>query len=55
VLADRDGVVFVPRERAAEVVAFAERIVTREEQMADAVLAGEPVSAVMHDTEFPAP
>ena len=55
VLADRDGVVFVPRERAAEVVAFAERIVAREERMAAAVLAGEPVTAVMHDTEFPAP
>ena len=55
VLADRDGVVFIPRGRAADVIAFAERIVAREEQMAAAVLAGEPVTAVMHDTRFPAP
>lgn len=55
VLADRDGVVFIPRERAAGVIAFAERVVAREEQMAAAVLAGEPVTAVMHDTRFPAP
>jgi regulator of RNase E activity RraA len=55
VLADRDGVVFIPRDRAAEVIAFAERIVAREEQMAAAVLGGEPVTAVMHDTKFPVP
>jgi regulator of RNase E activity RraA len=55
VLADRDGVVFISRERAADVIAFAERIVARERQMAAAVLAGEPVTAVMHDTKFPAP
>jgi regulator of RNase E activity RraA len=55
VLADRDGVVFIPRERAADVIAFAGRVVAREEQMAAAVLAGEPVTAVMHDTKFPVP
>jgi regulator of RNase E activity RraA len=55
VVADRNGVVFVPAARAAEVLAFAERIVAREEQMAAAVLAGEPVTTVMHDAEFPVP
>jgi regulator of RNase E activity RraA len=55
VVADRSGVVFVPAGRAAEVLAFAERIVAREEQMAAAVLAGEPVTTVMHDAEFPVP
>lgn len=55
VIADRDGVVFIPRQRAAEVIEFALRIVAREEQMATAVLAGEPVSTVMHDTRFPVP
>ena len=55
VLADRNGVVFIPLRRAAEVIAFAERVVAREEQMAAAVLAGEPVTAVMHDTRFPVP
>jgi regulator of RNase E activity RraA len=53
VIADRNGVAFIPAGRAAEVVAFAERIVAREETMAAAVLAGEPVTSVMHDTKFP--
>jgi regulator of RNase E activity RraA len=55
VIADCDGVVFIPADRAAEVLTFAERIVAREEQMAAAVLAGEPVTAVMHDAKFPVP
>jgi regulator of RNase E activity RraA len=53
VVADCNGVVFIPRAKAEEVVAFAERIVAREELMAAAVLGGEPVSTVMHDTKFP--
>jgi regulator of RNase E activity RraA len=53
VIADRDGVAFIPRDRAADIVTFAERIVAREETMAAAVLAGEPVTSVMHDTSFP--
>lgn len=53
VIADRNGVAFIPAGRAADVVAFAERVVAREETMAAAVLAGEPVTSVMHDTKFP--
>lgn len=55
VVADSNGVVFVPADRAAEIIAFAERVAAREELMVAAVLGGEPVSAVMHDTQFPAP
>jgi regulator of RNase E activity RraA len=54
VLADRNGVVFVPADRIAEVLAMAARIAEREQEMAAAVRAGEPVAQVMHDTAFPA-
>lgn len=54
VVADADGVVFVPLEHASDVIEMAERISAREQRMADAVNAGEPVSAVMHDSKFPA-
>jgi regulator of RNase E activity RraA len=53
VLADRNGVVFVPSGRAADVVTLAERIVARETAMAEAVRAGRPVGEVMHDSKFP--
>ncbi|GIG91997.1 RraA family protein [Plantactinospora endophytica] len=53
VLADRNGVVFVPAAEAERVVALAERIVRREEGMAEAVRAGQPVDQVMHDSKFP--
>lgn len=53
VVADGNGVAFLPGERAAEIVEFAERIVAREAAMADAVAAGRPVSDVMHDSQFP--
>jgi regulator of RNase E activity RraA len=53
VLADRNGVVFVPRADAEPVLALAERVVAREQIMADAVRAGQPVTDVMHDTKFP--
>ncbi len=53
VLADRNGVVFVPRAHAGAVLELAERIVARESAMADAVRAGQPVTEVMHDTRFP--
>lgn len=53
VLADRSGVVFVPRDRAEDVLTLAERIVAREAAMADAVRAGRPVGEVMHDSRFP--
>jgi regulator of RNase E activity RraA len=53
VLADRNGVVFVPAAELDRVVALAERIVTRENAMADAVRSGQPVTEVMHDSKFP--
>jgi len=53
VLADRNGVVFVPAAELDRVVTLAERIVARESAMADAVRAGQPVTEVMHDTKFP--
>jgi regulator of RNase E activity RraA len=53
VLADRNGVVFVPADRAADVITLAERIVARETAMAEAVRAGKPVGEVMHDSRFP--
>jgi regulator of RNase E activity RraA len=53
VLADRNGVVFIPAAELERVVTLAERIVAREAAMASAVLAGRPVSEVMHDSKFP--
>ena len=47
VIADGSGVVFVPAERAGEVVAAAEEIAAREAEMARAVLAGASVVDVM--------
>jgi len=53
VLADRNGVVFVPAAAADRVLDLAERIVAREAAMAEAVGAGQPVTDVMHDSRFP--
>ncbi|RGE18960.1 RraA family protein [Leucobacter sp. wl10] len=53
VIADENGVVFVPADRAGEVVELAERLVRREAEMAEAVERGESVVAVMHDSRFP--
>jgi len=53
VLADSNGVVFVREEYIERVLALGERIVAREAGMAEAVLAGQPVSEVMHDSRFP--
>ena len=53
VLADTNGVVFVPAARIGEVLSLAERIVAREAGMAEAVRSGQPVSDVMHDSRFP--
>lgn len=47
VLADASGVVFVPRARAEDVVALAERIVNKELRMSVDIEAGRPVSEVM--------
>jgi regulator of RNase E activity RraA len=54
VLADRNGVVFVPAAHLERVLALAELITVREAAMADAVRAGQPVTEVMHDSRFPA-
>ena len=54
VIADRCGVVFVPQDRIAEVVALAERIARRQQRMVEAVRAGRSVAEVMHDKEFDA-
>ena len=53
VFADQNGVVFIPAAELDRVVALAERIVARESAMAEAVLAGNPVTEVMHDSKFP--
>ena len=54
VLADQNGVAFVRAEDLEKVITLAERIVAREQNMAEAVKAGQPVTEVMHDSKFPA-
>jgi regulator of RNase E activity RraA len=54
VLADQNGVAFVRAEDLEKVITLAERIVVREQNMAEAVKAGQPVTEVMHDSKFPA-
>lgn len=54
VIADWNGVVFVPASDAFRVVGLAERITRREAGMADAVRSGRNVAEVMHDSQFPA-
>lgn len=54
VIADRCGVVFVPRDRIEEVLALGERIAQRQQRMVDAVRAGRSVTEVMHDKQFEA-
>lgn len=53
VIADRNGVVFIPARQAGAVLALAEQIVAREAGMAEAVRNGQPVTEVMHDRRFP--
>ncbi|WP_119696290.1 RraA family protein [Microbacterium halotolerans] len=53
VIADGNGVVFVPAARAEDVIGMAELIAAREWRMATAVDVGEPVTDVMHDSKFP--
>lgn len=53
VVADVNGVVFIPAGEVDRVVALAQRIVDREERMAEAVRSGRDVSEVMHDSRFP--
>lgn len=52
VVADASGVVFLRRDRAAEVVELATAIAAREAAMAEAVRAGASIVEVMHDTRF---
>lgn len=52
-IADRNGVVFFAADTAERVIALAERIVAREQEMAAAVRSGRSVVTVMHDTAFP--
>lgn len=47
VIADGSGVVFVPRDRAAEVLAMAEKIARREQLMAAALRDGAAITEVM--------
>lgn len=47
VLADNSGIVFVPQARADEVIAVAESLSDREQQMLQRIRNGEAVSAVM--------
>ena len=47
VIADWSGVVFVPRDRAEDVIGQAEDLARREAAMAEAVRAGKPASEVM--------
>lgn len=54
VIADQSGVVFVPQERAEEVIATAERIAEREAKMVEAVRAGKSVVEVMAESQFEA-
>lgn len=54
VIADRCGTVFVPAERIEEVLELGERIDRRQRLMVQAVRAGQPVSEVMHDSQFEA-
>ena len=52
VIADGSGVCFIPSERAEEVIAAAEDIVRREEQMAEAVRRGMSIVDVMTDFNY---
>jgi regulator of RNase E activity RraA len=53
VIADRNGVVFIPAAEAERVISLAERITAREATMAAAVRSGQQVGQVMHDNQFP--
>lgn len=54
VIADWNGVVFISAAAAAQVIALAERIASREAAMSEAVRSGRNVAEVMHDSQFPA-
>lgn len=54
VIADSCGTVFIPAQHIEAVLELGERIDRRQAQMVQAVLAGQPVSDVMHDSKFEA-
>lgn len=54
VIADRCGTVFVPADRIEEILDLGERINRRQNLMVQAVRSGQPVSEVMHDSQFEA-
>jgi regulator of RNase E activity RraA len=54
VVADRNGVVFVPAAQLPAVLDLAERIASREQAMVEAVRSGRSIVDVMHDSQFPA-
>jgi len=47
VIADASGVAIIPQDKAAEIIAVAEKVAWKESRMAAAVRAGTPVSHVM--------
>jgi regulator of RNase E activity RraA len=54
VIADNCGTVFIAAEHIGQVLEYSERIELRQARMLQAVRAGQPVSEVMHDTQFEA-
>ncbi len=54
VIADGSGVVFIPHERAEDVIGTAERLAAREAAMIQEVRAGRSIVAVMRDSAFDA-
>lgn len=55
VVADDDGVVFIPRARLDETVREAQRIGAREAEMAESIRSGQSIYNVMHDDRFASP
>ncbi len=53
-IADGSGAVFIPREKASEVIEVGKRLAAREAAMVEAGRAGRSVVDVMHDTQFDA-
>jgi len=47
VVADRSAVIFITAADIGRVLEAAERIVTREDEMANHILSGEPIGSVM--------
>lgn len=54
VVADASGVVFVPADRAEQILSAAERLASRQEAMLAAVRSGRSVVEVMADSQFAA-